>query len=240
MRAIHQTQRHKLLQNFSRRYPTVKPGAALGLLCCFILYAGIAPAEGSGALNSAHDFSGLSQSRNSWNSPEQACSACHVSHDFGSDDYQSGLHWNSAASRATYTTYVSNNGIAASQPSGTSKLCLGCHDGTFGIDDFGGDGYSSGLPSAVQFVSGNSAGRNHPVGVEYYYNPADPDGLHSPSSPMGLFGTISDVLDNGKVVCSSCHDVHNNESLDGARMLRAPMRVSQGGASTLCLSCHKK
>ena len=46
------------------------------------------------------------------------------------------------------------------------------------------------------------------------------------------------VLDNGKVQCSSCHDVHDQETVVGTHLLRA----AQTGASTsgLCLTCHIK
>jgi hypothetical protein len=55
---------------------------------------------------------------------------------------------------------------------------------------------------------------------------------------MGTSGTIADVLDAGKVQCSSCHDVHDQESVAGTHLLR----VLNNGAnpSGLCLTCHIK
>ncbi len=207
------------------------------------------PAIGSGIFNSAHDFSSPSQKAYKWNSSRQKCAPCHVSHDVGNDNYRRGLPWNHTLSDATYRTYVSIDGAVAPQPSGSSKLCLGCHDGTIAIDDFGGShsskttfigDYSSSLQVQGDFGGGMNLGRTHPVGVVYSYDPLDPDGLHDPSEPMGFSASINDVLENGKVVCSSCHDVHNNVSLKDSPLLRAPMKVSQGAASGLCLSCHKK
>jgi hypothetical protein len=58
---------------------------------------------------------------------------------------------------------------------------------------------------------------------------------------MGTSGTIASVLDNGKVQCSSCHDVHDQESVAGSHLLRVAQTVAQGGtASGLCLTCHIK
>ncbi len=221
----------------------------LGCLILLVFTTGAIFAEGGGIVNSPHDFSNLGQSANSRNTTGELCVACHVPHDFGQDIYQSGLLWNHAPSEATYTTYVSSAGLSAQQPSGTSKLCLGCHDGTIAIDDYdgasgGGSAFIGDYNSAFQvpgrLTQHNNSGRTHPVGIEYIYDPFDADGLHSPSSPLGFSGSINDVLDNGKVVCSSCHDVHNNGAQRGSQLLRAPMKASQGSASGLCLSCHKK
>ncbi len=224
---------------------TIPTGVVVFVLAC----AGVAWANGGGILNSAHDFSSSSQPASAWNLSGQICYSCHAPHDFGHDKYESGLHWNHTTSNATYSTYVTSDGLAAPQPSGSSKLCLGCHDGTIAIDDFDGstssrNTYLSEYRDEFQIPGrldrGQNLGRTHPVGVEYSYDPSDPDGLHSPTEPMGFSVSINDVLDNGKVVCSSCHDVHNNVSLEAANLLRAPMTVSQGSASGLCLSCHKK
>jgi hypothetical protein len=58
---------------------------------------------------------------------------------------------------------------------------------------------------------------------------------------MGTSGTIADVLDAGKVQCSSCHDVHDQESVAGTHLVRVAQSVAQGGvASGLCLTCHDK
>ena len=58
---------------------------------------------------------------------------------------------------------------------------------------------------------------------------------------MGTSGTIANVLDQDKVQCSSCHDVHEQESVAGTNLLRVAQTVAQGGnPSGLCLTCHVK
>jgi len=82
--------------------------------------------------------------------------------------------------------------------------------------------------------------RTHPISVTY--NTADP-GLNPLTTTMGTSGTIEDVLDNGKVQCSSCHDVHDQESVANTHLLRVRQKGDAGtgaGASSLCLTCHNK
>ncbi|MCR4332912.1 MAG: hypothetical protein NUV34_09470, partial [Sulfuricaulis sp.] len=65
--------------------------------------------------------------------------------------------------------------------------------------------------------------------------------LRATTTAMGTSGTIADVLDGGKVQCSSCHDVHDQESVTGSHLLRVAQTVTQGGAASgLCLTCHNK
>ena len=215
----------------------------------FILLTASALSQQRGFKNSPHDFSNQAQRANSWNRAEAACNVCHVPHDDDGNSYARGLQWNHATTNATYMTYESSKGARAPQPSGSTKLCLSCHDGTIAIDDFKGSisdhtTFIKDYNPQAQIPEGgskvNDLRRTHPVNVPYVYDPSDKDGLRNPSSPIGSFGTINDILENGKVVCSSCHDVHNNESLVGSPLLRAPMKVSQGAASGLCLACHKK
>jgi len=206
-------------------------------------------AQQGGFRNSPHDFTNQTQHTNSWNSAETACAVCHVPHDVSRNSYKTGLQWNHATSNTTYLTYESGSGAVAPQPSGSTKLCLGCHDGTIAIDDYEGttsdrttfiNDYNPQLRIPGGGSQVNDLRRTHPVDVPYVYDPTNRDGLRDPSSPLGPYTTINDVLENGKVVCSSCHDVHNNESLTGSPLLRAPMKVSQGAASGLCLACHNK
>ncbi len=68
-------------------------------------------------------------------------------HSQAAQRYTNGLLWNHALSTATYTMYDNTwsptiTGAQDAQPTGHSKLCLGCHDGTVGIDTF--DKYAGG------------------------------------------------------------------------------------------------
>lgn len=97
-----------------------------------------------------------------------------------------------------------------------SDACLGCHDGT---------------SARAMHVEGN-----HPVGVDYERLAVQrAASLRPSSSPSGLGGTIAeDLLINGRVECSSCHDPHAAHGSGTTRL-----RVSNQG-SRLCLTCHER
>lgn len=204
----------------------------------FILYAillltlpGLAWAELSG---SAHDFSGLGFSQG------QICLPCHAPHNT-STDVQDVPMWNHAVSTAVYNLYSSDTLDAGStagslnQPSGRSKLCLSCHDGTIAIDAFGGNPGSQ-LISGVNNL-GTDLSNDHPISFVYNTDLALADGsLFDPSTTLsglaGSAGTIdSDMLFGGRMECASCHDVHN-------KFGQTSLLLKSNTASSLCLTCH--
>ena len=211
--------------------------------------------QGIAATGSPHNFvddiGALELGAGGWNKREELCRVCHVPHDHNRAERYGdvGLLWNHAMSNATYTMYTSStlDGAVQSQPTGVSKMCLGCHDGTVGIDTFdkyaGGavfiDDYDVGFqtPGAIY---GSSLASTHPISIEYD-EIADP-GLQPKTNLMGASGTIESILEGGLVQCSSCHDVHDQpgESVPGTHLLRVSQKASQGPASGLCLTCHIK
>jgi len=193
-----------------------------------------------------------------WNGRNEICRVCHVPHDHGkaTQRYTNGLLWNHGISSATYTMYDSTwsdtlDNAQSAQPDGTAKLCLGCHDGTVALDTF--DKYAGTAGNEIQSIdSGISAGfqvssfmdgtnidlrGTHPLSITY--DETVDTGLNPKTTAMGTSGTIDDVLDNGKVQCSSCHDVHDSagEAVAGTHLLRVSTKTP---ASGLCLTCHKK
>ena len=231
-----------------------------------LLLAGSVWANGSGIgiAGSPHDFTDGQSSEakgtvdETWNARGEICRVCHVPHDhqLATKRYTNGLLWNHGVSSATYTMYSSStlNGTQSASPDGTAKLCLGCHDGTVAIDTF--DKYDGTAERVIQSIYAGAVaafrvpsymdGANldlrgtHPISISYN-NTADTN-LRPTTTAMGTSGTtIADVLDNNKVQCSSCHDVHDQESIAGTHLLRVAQTVKQGGpASGLCLPCHIK
>ena len=160
----------------------------------------------------------------------EICIFCHTPHNATGD----GPLWNHAMSAAAYTPYSSSTLKAAvGQPTGASKLCLSCHDGTVALGMVG----SRSVPIPMQ--SGNAtlpAGRtllgtdlsaHHPVSFAYSASLATAQG--ELRDPVTL---VQDVrLDaNGQVQCTSCHDPHNNQF--------GSFLVVDNNASALCLNCH--
>ena len=179
---------------------------------------------------SSHDFS-----TSNWNFEGQICQPCHTPHDASLDIPGSPL-WNRQATSATFQLYSSptfQGGSTISQPSGTSKLCLGCHDGTVALDNFGG---STGGNNFTFLQVGTDLRTSHPVSFVYDSALATNDtALFDPTTQnSGLGSTIHmDLLHDGKVECTSCHNVHNES---GAEYLL----VKSNAGSSLCLTCHNK
>jgi len=195
----------------------------------------------------------------SWNHRNEICRVCHVPHDHNrnSDLWTLGLLWNHDVSAADFSMYAEVpdanftefiDAAVAGQPLGISKMCLGCHDGTVGLDSFDnkrgsatvhiGD-YDSGFQVPGTLYTGDLRG-THPLSIEYR-DDLDP-GLNPKGDPIGTSGAINDVLDNDRVECSSCHDVHDSpgEAKPATHLLREFQKASDGAASGLCLACHNK
>lgn len=216
----------------------------------FVAAPAYASGNGAGIAGSPHDFSDITNPENAWNTREEICRTCHVPHDHQRAIYPVGLLWNHEVTTQTFTPYTMVDGTVGGQPDGVSKLCLGCHDGTVGIDEWDGKNVGAGTvfigdydADAMIPGTGNAGSleRTHPLSVAYNYDPTDNDGLNDPATTtMGTSGVINDVLPGGKVQCSSCHDVHDNESVAGTHLLRVATKASLGQASGLCLTCHNK
>ncbi len=233
----------------------MKGWLVLGMLAVVLgTFASTAAAngDGQGIVGSPHDFS-----TEPWNHRGEICRVCHVPHDHNRnvDLGALGLLWDHQVSTQSYLMYAEDDhikwidGAFDAEPEGTTKMCLGCHDGTVGIDQFDN---KSNDPGSI-FIQDDHPGyqvpgaslpgdlsNTHPLGI--VYDAAADGGLHPVSDLMGDSGSIDDVLENGKVACMSCHDVHDEpgESVPGTHLLRVGNNVSTGDASGLCLTCHDK
>ncbi len=212
----------------------------LNLTACLLLFSSIS--YGQGLLNSHHDFTTAS-----WSG--EACLPCHTPHNANMDVPNAPL-WNHEQTVATFQLYQSPTlNSSPGQPSGHSKLCFSCHDGTVAVENH------SGNTGGTRFTGfGNlttDLRDDHPVSFEYSTTLATDDGqLHDPqTTPSGLGGTIaSDLLENGFMQCTSCHDPHlsrNTLGCVGCHVtipgIPVPMSLwKSNDGSALCLTCHKK
>ncbi len=249
----------------------------LMLVATLIPLTAFANGDGDGIVNSPHDFTDNvvdgtagppniendDANVNAWNNKrKEICRTCHVPHDHGAVRYgNQGILWNhEVTTKASWQMYASDptmidyiDGTIESEPVGTSKLCLGCHDGVTAINQYDGKtpgdtGYGGGTTYlmgdyAGGFVIGNTGGsmtNNHPISISYDHL-AD-QRLHDPASAVMSNGdTVSSLLVNGRVECSTCHDVHDRESVPSTHLLRASTKgadVTGVGASDLCFVCH--
>jgi predicted CXXCH cytochrome family protein len=211
---------------------------SMKLLFTFLFIATFATVSLGQITGSKHDFSTAT-----WNTAtgkqstgKQICIICHTPHNSITTVTNAPL-WNHRLSTSTYTPYASG-GTMQSTPSAilgaTSKLCLSCHDGTVGLEDFGGNTTGTNFISGNALVS-NNLSNDHPISMLYNTALATADGgLKDPATALsGMGSTINaDMLFTGQVECASCHDVHNNQYTYFLRKSNA--------ASALCLTCHSK
>ncbi len=131
-----------------------------------------------------------------------------------------------------YTAYSSStlhSQAPATGPTGPTRLCLSCHDGTIALGQVLQPAEKiamtvvGGIPAARPSNFGTSLANHHPVSFSYYS--ALPNTELSPVPPAGL-----QFYDNGMMHCSTCHDPHDNTN-------RKFLRVDSS-RSALCTLCH--
>ena len=211
----------------------LRPNRALSSACFFLAWLAAfgAPAQNpQGILNSKHNFSisGPGQMRSVTES--DICVFCHAPHNPRS---QPAL-WNQRMSTATYTPYSSSTLRATvGQPTGSSKLCLSCHDGTVAVGMVASRSTpipmvkGTGIMTKGRSQIGTDLSSHHPISFTYDAALATAQGeLRDPAT------LDPDVpLDRQQQVqCVSCHDPHNDQY--------GKFLVKDNTASALCLSCH--
>jgi predicted CXXCH cytochrome family protein len=199
--------------------------AAVGILLTWLSVSSEGRITGS-----AHDFSS-----ESWNPTGEICAPCHTPHHADLTVTDAPL-WNHTVTQATFQLYQSSTFDARdiSQPTGRSKLCLSCHDGTVAVDSFGGRIGSHYV--RVENTIGTDLRNDHPISFTYDDALAAVDrGLFPPSTKSsGLGGTVqTDMLFSNKLECSSCHDAHNTAGIP-------KLLLKSNVGSALCLTCHDK
>lgn len=183
-----------------------------------VVLAGTADAQIAGT---GHDFS----TNAAWNTSGEICGPCHTPH--GGTTNGAPL-WAHTETTNTFTVYDSGTmEQTPGQPSGISKQCLGCHDGTVALESYiGADGSNATVIAGVANL-GSDLGNDHPISIDYATSQSTDSGLYATNA------TINGLLFNGDVECSSCHDPH------GAGGFSALLRMSNAG-SALCITCHNK
>lgn len=171
------------------------------------------------------------------------CAPCHVPHNaVGTEDDKVDVPlWSGQATSSTFDLYESDTlDTSPEQPTGSSSLCLSCHDGTdpvIGEDIIFTlpDGSTISIPRPTNF--GTDLRKMHPISIDYTEIASHDD-----------FKEVDDVApeylrgknDVHRVECASCHDVHDNEG-SGFYLLRdGHIYQDSPNGGDLCKECHIK
>jgi predicted CXXCH cytochrome family protein len=137
--------------------------------------------------------------------------------------------WNKDLEPRTYTGYTSPTLKAGPlpQPSGPTKLCLSCHDGTIAlgavVNPAGGITMGGGTLGSLSNFGLDLSG-HHPVSFPYHTALPNAELVSSPPPDLVYGGT-------DEVHCITCHDPHNDQY--GKFLLK------DNRYSALCTTCHQ-
>lgn len=181
-------------------------------------------------VNSKHDLSAQGPGPVRAVEESEVCIFCHTPHN---GTPQTPL-WNRENPRTHYRIYESSTTDARiDQPSGPSKLCLSCHDGSMALGNVLSRPASSPIVMTARTIPPGDTdltsdlSDDHPIGFRFdraLYNAdgeLNPPDLVSKELPLGR---------HGEVHCTTCHDPHNNELGDFLRVTDS--------MSAICVSCH--
>ncbi len=210
----------------------VTPGIAIAVATAITMSVAWCPHIALGqqrVVDTLHNLSTSGPGEVRAESEEQICIFCHAPHN------TSGVAplWNREAPLSNYTIYRSSTFDAdPGQPTGSSKLCLSCHDGTIALGRVlsradrirmvGSDFMPAGLSNL-----GTDLSDDHPVSFHYTTGLAASD--RQLESPDTLPAEVK--LDrSGQFQCTTCHDPHHN---------RFRMFLTMTDAfGSLCIACH--
>lgn len=138
--------------------------------------------------------------------------------------------WNRRDSTESYLPYESATlDSEPGQPTGSSKLCLSCHDGTIALGDLVSEftvipmtGTSGTLPEGHGLI-GTDLRDDHPISFA-------PVLVNPELSPPSAWGPDMQLDEVGEFQCTTCHDPHDNTFGDFLVMANI-----QGA---MCLVCH--
>jgi predicted CXXCH cytochrome family protein len=203
----------------------------VGILGSFIgvWLVAVASADES-VVNSKHDLSARGPGPTRAITEQEICIFCHTPHNAAP---QSPL-WNRENPRLHYRIYQSSTTDARiDQPSGPSKMCLSCHDGSMALGNVLSRPESHPIVMTSRTIPPGSSdltndlSDDHPIGFRYDRQLSNRDSQIRPPEvvsrelPLGV---------HDEMHCTTCHDPHNNELGDFLRMTDQ--------MSAICVSCH--
>jgi len=214
-----------MIFNLPRRLQKTGFLAASVLLASFFTWMQLAQA--TGIASTKHNLTPTGPGN--FKAPENTglCVFCHTPHNASPQ----GALWNRESSAATYTLYSSTTlKSIPSQPSGSSRLCLSCHDGTMAMGTLlrplGGVQPTLGKLTGSGVI-GTDLSDDHPISFAYDANlAASRSDLVNPTGSA----KVMHLAANGEMQCTSCHDAH---------VERASFLHMDPIKGALCTTCHQ-
>ena len=201
----------------------------LGALVLLGLCAGIT--FGASIRDTLHNLSASGPGTIKALNEEELCVFCHTPHQARRDiPYL----WNRLDSTANYTPYSSSTLTATvGQPTGASKLCLSCHDGTVALGMLGSRPEEIPFAGGLRFMPpgpgliGTDLSTSHPVSFIY---DAALAAQNLEINPPEMLPTQVRLDKNSELQCTACHDPHDDTF--------GKFLVMANQNSQLCTSCH--
>lgn len=184
---------------------------------CLMVLAGLQLEASASMEGTPHDLSAVAGGG--------TCSFCHTPH----GALAGTPLWSHRLSTAVYRIYQSSSLEArVGQPTGYSKLCLSCHDGTVALTQTIGVSPSGGAYIAPGSANlGTDLSDDHPISFTYSSTLSTQDPQIRPPA------TLPEQLKldrSGELQCTTCHDAHDNRHGD--------FLVMSNFRSQMCTSCH--
>ena len=201
----------------------------IAVCCVFLVPLSRVQAQGdSGIEATKHDLSRTGPGRTKVLGETEICKFCHTPHAAN----PIAPLWNRQDPGVYYQTYESTTLTAeVGQPTGSSRLCLSCHDGTIALTQTynprNAPGGSIHISARDSGYLGTDLSDDHPISFVYDSSlvARNPNLVHPSALPEPL------VLDRtGQLQCTTCHDPHDNKY---GKFLTMSNEESQ-----MCRSCH--
>jgi predicted CXXCH cytochrome family protein len=188
-------------------------------------------AQPTSVVNSPHNLSAGGPGPVRATIEDQVCIFCHAPH----NSTPVRPLWNRTTPTEAYTIYTSKALEARpGQPTGMSKMCLSCHDGTIALGAVVSRGTPIVMSGGVTTMPlgpghlGTDLSDDHPISFRYDTALA----IRNPKlKDPALLPPQIKLDDNAELQCTSCHDAHNNEL--------GNFLVMANTTSQLCTACHQ-
>jgi predicted CXXCH cytochrome family protein len=164
-------------------------------------------------------------------SEDRICVFCHIPHQQGS---ATRYLWNRSDPAEPYIPYFSSTLKAdVGQPTGASRMCLSCHDGTIALGAIASSPTEIPFKGGIRLMPHDSASNlgtdlsdDHPI--SFIYDDMLSLDNRQLRQPSALPPQVK--LEDSQLQCTACHDPHHNPY--------GQFLVMDNTASALCRTCH--